>query len=98
MIADRIKNPLGQMSEQRFPQKTAVPRRPALGGGCGRNTGGDHSLASSPHGALQRRRSAAGLFAGRFIEPAMRRKGAAGPAESGENPQGKKKLTMESNP
>lgn len=52
------------------------------------NTGGGHLPVPSPRGATQRRRSAAGLSAGQVSAPAMRRNGAAGPAESGENPQG----------
>lgn len=53
-----------------------------------RNTGGGQLPAPSPRGATQRRRSAAGLSAGQISAPAMRRNGAADPAESGENPQG----------
>ena len=63
-----------------------------------RNTGGGHLYAPLPRGATQRRRSAAGLPTGRVHAPAMRRNGAAGPAESGENPQGTINANMEAQP
>ncbi len=59
------------------------------------NTGDGTLPAPSPCGTTQRRRSAAGLSAGHDSAPAMRRNGAAGPAESGENPQGTINADME---